>query len=868
MPMSQRRCARLVALIVVATALVAGPPATGAESDAARVVGRDAQRLPDGHYLVALNDGRTLVTHGGDPADTMGDHGTGMGPGDPERDPVCATDYYQHVLYGYPTGSSNRYSSVLAQIRSAVKRMNAVLDEEAISSGNKHADFKVKCDPGGVIAVGQFSAAASDFTTIVNAASAAGYNASNADYTIFWDSNLSGYCGVGSYIRNDTPGATNPNNNGGGYGVSYSSCWDGRTPMHENGHNQGAVQRYAPDSTGLGGHCNDLYDVLCYAPDGGDQNQTEILTCTDRMHYDCGNDSYFDAETEAGEWLATHWNIGSTANRFIAFSSLDPQPAASVSPSSHAFGNQTTGVTSAPRTVTVTSNGQLDLVVGTATLTGANASDFAIASDTCSGQTIAPGGTCALTVTFTPAASGAKAATLSIPHNAPSSPSAVALTGTGVTPAPGVSLNPSSLSFGSRTVGTSAPMQRSIVTNSGTAPLIVGAVTRTGTGAAQFSIQADTCSSQTLAPGGTCLLDAVFAPTAEGSFTAALSIPSNASGSPHAVAMTGTGVAPGPAITFTPSSLVFGNVENGKTATRGVTITNTGTAGLDVSSLSIVGSAAFSVASQTCTAGTIAVGSSCSVSVVFAPTSNGAVSAALRVTSNAPGSPHSVPLSGTGAPPVSFAPPALNFGVVEAGTFSAESMVTLTNNSATSPLSITSIHVTGAFASAFSISTPGCTGTIAAGSSCTVGLRFRPGAAGGHVASLQFNSTPVLSYSLSGSGIDTLAPESTFTTGSGSILLINHGITFLTNNKVTGYSQDLGTAIQKVVVVFTHQATGVQTTRTLTGSQLACEVPQSCAWQAIVPNTPGIYRVNVQASDSAAPQNTETPGPQISVYAV
>ena len=91
--------------------------------------------------------------------------------------------------------------------------------------------------------------------------------------------------------------------------------------MHENGHNQGAVQPSAPDSTGSGAHCNDLLDVMCYAPDGGDRNQTEVSTCTDAMWFDCDNDTYFDVVPEGSEWLSNHWNLGSSANRFITITS-------------------------------------------------------------------------------------------------------------------------------------------------------------------------------------------------------------------------------------------------------------------------------------------------------------------------------------------------------------------------------------------------------------------------------------------------------------------------------------------------------------------------------------------------------------------
>ena len=90
--------------------------------------------------------------------------------------------------------------------------------------------------------------------------------------------------------------------------------------MHENGHNEGAVQYGAPFSTGTGAHCWDENDVMCYSPDGGDLHQQgTIIRCTDQLHFDCGNDDYFDSSPESCEYLATHWNLGSRLNRFIAF---------------------------------------------------------------------------------------------------------------------------------------------------------------------------------------------------------------------------------------------------------------------------------------------------------------------------------------------------------------------------------------------------------------------------------------------------------------------------------------------------------------------------------------------------------------------
>ena len=304
--------------LMIAVALVATVPGgvAGAHDPVRAILGPGARPLADGHWEIVLSDGTTQTTHGPDP---VPNHGGGIGPGDPERDPVCATDYYQHVLYGRHNGLPDRYQSSIPTIRSAIKRMNAVLNEESIESGDRTADYKVLCDDDGEIRVDYFSTSGNDFSSIVDSARAAGFDDNRADYSIFFDAESSTYCGVGSLARDDRLTESNWNNTGNDYAVTYRNCWNNETPMHETGHNQGAVQGAAPSSTGSGGHCNDENDVMCYANDGGDRNQSTVEVCTDRIHFDCGHDTYFDSAPEEGEWLATHWNLGSDLNRFIAF---------------------------------------------------------------------------------------------------------------------------------------------------------------------------------------------------------------------------------------------------------------------------------------------------------------------------------------------------------------------------------------------------------------------------------------------------------------------------------------------------------------------------------------------------------------------
>jgi len=112
-------------------------------------------------------------------------------------------------------------------------------------------------------------------------------------------------------------------------------------------------------------------------------------------------------------------------------------PDISVSPTSKNFGNVTVDSSSSPQTFTVSNVGSANLVVGTITLTGTNASEFSKQNDLCSGQTIAPGSPKTLQVVFSPTSTGAKSATLNIPSNDPDQPTVtVSLSGSGVSVTP------------------------------------------------------------------------------------------------------------------------------------------------------------------------------------------------------------------------------------------------------------------------------------------------------------------------------------------------------------------------------------------------------------------------------------------------
>ena len=107
------------------------------------------------------------------------------------------------------------------------------------------------------------------------------------------------------------------------------------------------------------------------------------------------------------------------------------QPGATLNASSLQFGTIGVGGRSAAQTVTVTDTGQGPLAISSATIGGAYAADFQKSSDSCSGQTLAVGATCAVSIEFVPSSDGTRSAALSVSDNTPNSPQSAVLLGTG-----------------------------------------------------------------------------------------------------------------------------------------------------------------------------------------------------------------------------------------------------------------------------------------------------------------------------------------------------------------------------------------------------------------------------------------------------
>jgi hypothetical protein len=225
---------------------------------------------------------------------------------------------------------------------------------------------------------------------------------------------------------------------------------------------------------------------------------------------------------------------------------------------------------------------------------------------------------------------------------------------------PLVNLSLHDLNFAPQAQGTPSAMQMVVLTNSGRADLSITEIAITGENKADFAQMNDCPAAPSVLPAlAHCEIRVTFSPTITGTLVAALNISDNASGSPQTVNLKGISTPPGPLATLGPANLAFGNQPVGTTSSAKVIIfTNTGSATLNVNSeININGpnSAEFHVQAgkSGCPSGTwqLAPKTSCEIGIVFAPASIGGKSAQISVVDDAPGSPRSVALSGTGTGP-------------------------------------------------------------------------------------------------------------------------------------------------------------------------------------------------------------------------
>ena len=407
-----------------------------------------------------------------------------------------------------------------------------------------------------------------------------------------------------------------------------------------------------------------------------------------------------------------------------------------VSQTTMAFGNQPAGSTSSTQVVYFINQADTAVSIGAA-LSGS--ADFAIVGNTCSG-TLGARGSCYVSAKFAPpstATNGAVTGTITETDTASPGTHSISLTGAVVTAGPAVALTQTSLTFATQNVGTTSAAQSFSVTNTGTANLTITAVASTNT--TEFPVSSDGCSGAVLTPGQQCVVSVKFAPSYGGSRAGSITITDNATGSPQAVALTGTGFGI-PLASLSPASLTFGTTNIGTTsAGQNITLSNSGTDTLVISNLALTGPNAGDFAQTNTCGASLAHGASCTISVTFTPTAAGSRNAYVTVTDNAnngTASTQTAALTGTGAgvPAAALSPTTVTFGSTNLSATSAAQTVTVIN-SGTAALTIASITISGANSSDFA-ETNTCASSVAAGGSCTIAVTFTPRAAGSRTATL------------------------------------------------------------------------------------------------------------------------------------
>jgi hypothetical protein len=281
---------------------------------------------------------------------------------------------------------------------------------------------------------------------------------------------------------------------------------------------------------------------------------------------------------------------------------------------------------------------------------------------------------------------------------------------------------PASLNFGSVPAGTKISEPAS-VTNTGQSSITITQIVSSSN---QFTISGLTFPL-TLAPAQTANFLVWFTGSATGSTTGTLTFQGANASVTAAIPVAATAATPQPKLTVSPANLDAGSATVGSKTTSNITLSNTGTADLTISIITVLG-APFNV-TGIATPKVISAGQSVTMGVTYAPTAAGTDSGSISIVSNDPASPATIALSGSGTNVavghLTINPSTLTFGNVAVGSSSVLS-ATITNNGQAA------VHISQVFASGTGFSDSGLAtpATLAAGQSAQVQVTFAPTATG------------------------------------------------------------------------------------------------------------------------------------------
>jgi photosystem II stability/assembly factor-like uncharacterized protein len=396
-------------------------------------------------------------------------------------------------------------------------------------------------------------------------------------------------------------------------------------------------------------------------------------------------------------------------------------PTITITPNPLDFGNVLIN-TSDTRNITIQNDGNADLVISQATISGTgftlqNAETPII---------VAAGGSRTIAVQFLPTATTDYTSTITFTHNAVGGSSTVSLTGRGVG-TPSITTTPNPLAFGDVVLNIST-IRNITIQNDGNGDLVISDISISGTGFTLVSVT----TPLVVTAGGRRTVAVQFFPTTTTSYTGTVTLTHNAD-SPTTVSLTGTGVSQATlGITITPNPLAFGDVTINSSSTQNITIQNNGTSDLIISQATISGTG-FTLQNVT-TPITVSAGGSRTIAVRFLPTVNTDYTGNITLTHNASGGSSNVSLTGRGvgtSSGITITPNSLDFGNVLINTSSIKN-ITIQNNG-TGNLVISNISKSGIGFNFSGVMTPI---TVAAGGSLNISVWFAPTAAGSYTGTI------------------------------------------------------------------------------------------------------------------------------------
>lgn len=195
---------------------------------------------------------------------------------------------------------------------------------------------------------------------------------------------------------------------------------------------------------------------------------------------------------------------------------LRPAPSLALDPADVAFGARGLSLAGSNQTLELRNNRDDDVRLQDVTVTGPEAADFPVRTQTCAGATLRAGDRCTITVGFIPTAIGPRTATLTVDVENEAEHATATLVGDGAAPLiDALAAEPRGVSFGEQPTATTSTPRAVTLTGHPDREVTIGAITITADSLA-FDVVEDRCGGAVLAPGGSCAITVAFRPPSSG----------------------------------------------------------------------------------------------------------------------------------------------------------------------------------------------------------------------------------------------------------------------------------------------------------------------------------------------------------------